>query len=83
MKCVRQLPVIEQLAQEFRGRATFLVVGSTEDGAVLEAFGAGSYPAYLVYRDGVEVDRLTLGFAPWYFEERVRRMIENALPQGR
>ncbi len=79
MKCVRQLPVIEKLADEFSGRVTFIKVDSIDDASVLEAFDAGSYPAYLVFRDGVEVDRLSLNFAPWYLEERIRGMLEDAL----
>ncbi len=79
MVCVRQLPVVETLAREFSGRVRFVKVKTTEDDGVLEAFAASSYPAYIVFRDGREVDRLTLNFAPWLVEERLRRMIEGAL----
>jgi thiol-disulfide isomerase/thioredoxin len=79
MNCVRQLPVVENLAREFGGRMRFVMVRTTEDDGTLEAFGASHYPAYIVFRDGREVDRLTLEFAPWLIEERLRRMIEGAL----
>ena len=80
MNCVRQLPVVEKLAREFSGKVRFVKVATTEDDGTLEAFGASSYPAYIVFRDGREVDRLTLNFAPWLIEERLRRMIEGAQP---
>jgi len=73
------LPVIEKLAGDFRGRARFVKVNTTEDGPTLAAFGSASYPSYIVFRDGVEIDRLTLNFAPWFLEERIRRMVENAI----
>ncbi len=79
MVCVRQLPVVETLAREFSGRVRFVKVKTTEDDGTLEAFAASSYPAYIVFRDGREVDRLTLNFAPWLVEERLRHMIEGAL----
>jgi thioredoxin-like negative regulator of GroEL len=79
MSCVRQLPVVENLAREFRGRVAFVKVETTAYDGTLEAFGASSYPAYLLFRDGREADRLTINFAPWYIEERLRSMIESAL----
>ena len=58
---------------------SFVKVDATEDDGTLEAFGASSYPVYIVFRDGREVDRLTLNFAPWLIEERLHRMIKGAL----
>ena len=80
MNCVRQLPVVEKLAQEFSGTVRFVRIATTEDDGVLEAFGASHYPAYIVFRDGREVDRLTFNFAPWFIEDRLRRMVQGAQP---
>ena len=79
MICVRQLPAVEKLAREFRGKATFVKIETAGDDGMLEAFDASRYPVYIVFRDGREVDRLTLNFAPWLIEERLRRMIEGSL----
>jgi thiol-disulfide isomerase/thioredoxin len=79
MVCVRQLPVVEKLAREFGDQLRFVKVPTAEGDGALEAFAASSYPAYIVFRDGREVDRLTLNFAPWLIEERLRRMIKGAL----
>ena len=73
------MPVIEQLADEFSGRASFVKVDTTKDDSVLASFGSSSYPTYIVYRDGVEVDRLIINFAPWFIEARLRSMVENVL----
>ena len=73
------MPVIESLADEFEGRARVVKVELDREGEVLESFGASGVPAYLVFRDGVEVDRLSLNFLDWFFESRVRRMLEGAL----
>lgn len=73
------MPVIESLAREYEGRVVFVKVETREDGPTLEAFDVGSYPAYLVFEDGEEVDRLSLNFAPFYLEERLRGMLDDAL----
>lgn len=82
MKCRRQLPVINQLATEYEGKVEFVLVDTREDGPTLEAFDVGSYPAYLVFRDGVEEDRLSINFAAWGLEGRLRGMIDDALAQS-
>jgi thioredoxin-like negative regulator of GroEL len=76
------LPVIENLAARFSGRARFAQVQVDTAGDVLEAFDTSSFPAYIVYRDGVEVDRLR-GFTSWFLETRIERMVERALDSSR
>ncbi len=75
------MPVVEKLAEEFNGRASFVKVDTTRDSGILATFDSSSYPTYIVYRDGVEVDRLTVNFAPWFIESRLRSMVENALEE--
>jgi thioredoxin-like negative regulator of GroEL len=79
MLCVRQLPVVEKLAREFAGSVRFVKVQANEGDVTLEDFGASGYPVYIVFRDGREMDRLTLNFAPWLIEQRLRRMIQASL----
>jgi thioredoxin-like negative regulator of GroEL len=73
------LPVIEDLANDFAGRARFVRIHVDRDGHVLKRFGASGLPTYLVFRDGKEVDRLRLTFISWFLEQRLRRMVESQL----
>ena len=73
------MPVVESLAQEFDGRARVVQVELDREGSVLASFDATAIPAYIVFRDGVEVDRLTLNFLDWFIESRLRGMLEGAL----
>ncbi len=73
------MPVLHSLADEFRGRARVASVDADRSGELLAAFDASSFPTYLLFRDGVEVDRLRLNFIPWRLESRLRRMLERAL----
>ena len=52
-----------------------LPLDATPDGGELESFGASGLPTYIVFRDGVEVDRLTLRVIPLFLEQRLRGMI--------
>ncbi len=72
------MPVISSLADEFAGRVRFLKVDVDKDEAVREAFGISSIPAYLVFKDGNEVDRIRVpgGFL---LETRIRWMLGSAL----
>ncbi len=70
---------MKRLAGEFDGRARVVSVDAARDGEILKAFGARSFPTYLVFKDGVEVDRLTLNFVPLFLEKRLRGMIEGAI----
>ena len=45
-------------------------------GPVLEQFDASGVPAYILYRDGTEVDRL--GRLPFFFRWRITRMVNAA-----
>ena len=73
------MPVIESLADEFEGRARVVKVEVDRKGETLASFDASSLPSYLVFRDGVEVDRIRLRFLDWWLERRIRGMVEGAL----
>ena len=73
------MPVIEDLAEEFAERARIVKVDVDPEGPVLEDFDASGVPTYLVFRDGVEVDRLAPLMVDWLTEQRLRSRIEAAL----
>jgi thiol-disulfide isomerase/thioredoxin len=73
------LPVIEELAEEFAERARIVKVDVDPDGPVLEDFDASGVPTYLVFRDGVEVERLAPLMVDWLTEARLRKRIQDAL----
>lgn len=79
---MRQLPLMESLAEEFAGRVRFLKVVVDEDREALDRFGAGGLPTYLLFKDGERVDRIRFPFIGWLLESRVRRMVNGALDGG-
>ena len=73
------MPVVHALADEFQGQARFVRVDADSEGLLQEAFDSSVFPTYLVFKDGVEVDRLTFSFTAILLEERLRGMIAGAL----
>ncbi|MBW2724421.1 MAG: thioredoxin family protein [Deltaproteobacteria bacterium] len=73
------MPVIEALAEEFAGRVRFVKVDVDPEGDLLEAFDSKGVPTYLVFRHGVEVERLAPLLFDWGTERRLRSRIEDAL----
>ncbi len=70
---------MEALAAEFKGRVRVVRVDIDPDETLLEKFEADGVPTYLVFRDGVEIDRLEPFLVDWGTESRLRRRIEAAL----
>ncbi len=56
-------PSIEELANEYAGRARVFKVDVDENSDVAGKYGIRSIPAILVFKDGKEVDRM-VGAAP-------------------
>ena len=50
-------PVIEQLAEEYDGRASVGKVNVDEEGALAQQFGVMSIPTVVVFENGKEVER--------------------------
>ncbi len=73
------MPDIEALAPEYAGRARFVKVDVDRDQPVRDAFGISGIPAYLVFKDGQEVDRLSITFTSVLLKWRIRRMLHGVL----
>ena len=67
------------MTEEFAGRARVVKVELDREGVALASFDVSGIPGYLVFEDGVEVDRLRFTFVDWWLEGRLRGMVERAL----
>jgi thioredoxin 1 len=65
-------PVLEQLASELAGKATFFKVNVDENPTISQQFGVQGIPTILIFKDGKPVDGL-VGAAPkQMIEARIR-----------
>ena len=53
--CRMQLPILEQLAPDFEGRAKFIKVDTDQAQSVAVKFGIQSIPTLVILKDGVKV----------------------------
>ena len=50
-------PVIDQLAQEYEGKAVIGKVNTDEEGKLTMRFGVAGIPTVIFFKDGKEIDR--------------------------
>lgn len=50
--CAQLAPVLEELAEEFAGRVTFVKVDADAEGALTQSFGIKSVPSLIFYQGG-------------------------------
>jgi thioredoxin 2 len=57
--CKMVAPILDQLAQEYRGRARIAKINTDQNPQVSAKFGIQSIPTMLIFKKGVQVNRLT------------------------
>ena len=73
--CKQVAPVLDELAQEFQGRATIAKINVDEYGEIAGRLGVMSIPTLALYKDGALVGR-TLGVRP---KAELRAFLEQAI----
>lgn len=56
--CRKQLPIVEELASEYAGKARIGKANVDDAGSKASEFGVSSIPALLVFKDGQIVERM-------------------------
>ncbi len=73
--CMMLAPTIDEIAEDFAGRAGVYKVNVDDEGELAARFGIMSIPTLIVFRDGEVFDKL-VGVVP---KENIAEIIENAL----
>lgn len=68
-------PVVEELAEDFKGKAKIGKLNVDENGTTAQAYGVMSIPTLILFKDGKEVERV-VGFKP---KEELAKIINAAL----
>ncbi|OGD53336.1 thioredoxin [Candidatus Beckwithbacteria bacterium RBG_13_35_6] len=55
--CKMAVPVIDELAEEYKGKAVIFKVNVDEEQELAQKFGVMSIPTVILFKDGKEVDR--------------------------
>ena len=75
MPCRMLGPVIEQLAQDYEGKAVIGKVDVDEQGELAMRYGVMSIPTVIIFKNGQEIAK-EIGFKP---ADSYRGILENAL----
>ncbi|MBQ5777397.1 MAG: thioredoxin [Oscillospiraceae bacterium] len=73
--CRMLAPTIDEIADDFSGRAAIYKVNVDEEGELAAKFGIMSIPTLIIFKDGKVSDKL-VGVVP---KENISSAIENAL----
>ncbi len=73
--CRMLAPVIDEVAEDFAGRAKIYKVNVDEEGELATKFGIMSIPTLIIFKDGTAFDKL-VGVVP---KDNISKAIENAL----
>ena len=73
--CRRQLPILEQIAPDFEGRAKIIKVDTDKAQSVAVRFGVQNIPTLIILKDGAEVAR----FVSIQQAETLKNALEKAI----
>ncbi len=73
--CRMIAPVIEELAQEFEGKANICKVNSDEEQDLAVKFGVRSIPTILFMKDGVVVDQMIGAASKQAFSDKLNSLL--------
>jgi thioredoxin len=59
--CLKMMPIVDKLAEEFKGRVTVLKVEADGNQAIMQAYGIDEIPSFIVFSKG-ELITKTSGF---------------------
>ena len=74
MPCVMMAPVVEDLADKFKGKINFLKANVDENSSLSNKFKVMSIPTLIIFKDGKEVDRMIGSQPADILEEKLKNI---------
>ena len=73
--CRMIAPVIEELADEYEGKATIAKVNTDEEQEIAVKFGIRSIPTVMIFKNGEVVDQMIGAASKQAFEEKINAQL--------
>jgi thioredoxin 1 len=73
--CRLMHPIVEALAEEFDGRVRVVRINVDENPELAARYDVYAIPTFIIFRDGMEVDRLVGAISKSALKERVEKVI--------
>ena len=75
MPCLMMSPVIEELAEKFKGKISFCKVNIDDNSELAEKYHVLSIPCLIVFSKGKEVDRIVGAMPANVLEDKLKKYI--------
>jgi len=76
MPCLMMAPVIEEMAEKFRGKIVFAKVNIDDNKGLAEKFEIMSIPCLIVFKEGKEIERLVGAIPGEQLEEKLKSLVK-------
>jgi len=76
MPCLMMSPIVEEMAEKFKGKIDFCKVNIDENAEISEKHSVMSVPTFIIFKDGKESDRIVGSMAADVFEEKLKSLVE-------
>lgn len=73
--CKMTGPIIEELANDYNGKATFYKVNVDENNQLAGKYNVFSIPTFIIFKDGQPVDQFVGALAKEGFEEHLKKIL--------
>lgn len=73
--CRMIAPIVEELAEDFEGKATVAKVNTDEEQSIAGEFGIRSIPTILFFKDGEQVDQMVGAASKDVFAEKINALL--------
>ena len=77
MPCLMMSPIIEEMADKFKGKIDFCKVNIDDNSDLTDEYNVMSVPTFIVFKKGKEVDRIVGSMAAELFEEKLKSLLEH------
>jgi len=75
MPCVMMTPVVEELGKKFKGKIKFGKIDVDDNTEIAQKFRILSIPNFILFKDGIVLDRFVGSMPEEDFEERLREYL--------
>jgi len=76
MPCMTMAPVIDDLAEKFKGKVKFGKINIGDNQEITNKFNIRSIPNFILFKDGKMVEQFVGAISEDEFEERLRKHIK-------
>ena len=75
MPCLIMAPILEDMAKKFKGKIRFAKIDIDDNRGISEKFKIFSIPNFILFKDGIVLDRFVGSMPEEDFEERLREYL--------